>query len=418
MRVVVAGYGSTGDTLPLIALAAGLKKAAHEVVLVTDEAAGATAGRLGLDFRELAGSARQVVAEGSHGWGEMMERGRLSPQAVLEIGRFHTREWLATISEAARGADVLVCSALGLHHAASVAQDQKLPLVAVQLQPTMPTRDYPHSLLGLTHTPRWLNRPLGTLILRAADLTFTRGINRARRELGRSPLGVVWDEVPILMAWSATLLPAASDWTHPDFTITGAWYLPTPPEWQPPVDLVEFLDAGDPPIYVGFGSMSGFGDATALRDRILEGLSGHRVLLSAGWAGLTDGALPDNVHPIGPVPHDWLFPRCSAIVHHCGAGTSHQAARSGVPSLPVPFTADQPFWAGRLRTLGIASAPLNPRKLGPDAVRTALAEAVAGSTRERALRVAERLAAEPAGVGIAINEIDRIATRTGRCRTG
>lgn len=92
MRVVVAGYGSTGDTLPLIALAAGLRKAGHEVVLVTDEAAGATASGLGLDFRELAGSARAVVTEGSHGWAETIESGRPSPRIAIELGRFHTRE--------------------------------------------------------------------------------------------------------------------------------------------------------------------------------------------------------------------------------------------------------------------------------------------------------------------------------------
>lgn len=203
------------------------------------------------------------------------------------------------------------------------------------------------------------------------------------------------------------LVPAAREWTGRDFAITGAWHLPTPPDWQPPVDLVEFLNAGEPPVYVGFGSMSGFPGAETLRDRILEGLSGHRVLLSSGWAGLTDAVLPDNVHPVGQVPHDWLFPRCSAIVHHCGAGTSHQAARSGVPSMPVPFTADQPFWAARLHRLGIASAPLDPRRLSPDAVRTALTEATGAAAMEQALRVAERIDAEPDGVSAAVGSIAR-----------
>lgn len=409
MRVVVAGFGSTGDTLPLIALAAGLERAGHEVVLVTDEAAGATAGQLGLDFRALAGSAQTVITEGSHGWAEMIDSGRLTPRAFLELGRFHTREWLATIGEAAAGADVIVCSPLGLHHAASVAQDQQLPLVAVQLQPTLPTRDYPSALSGLTRTPRWLNRPLGTVVVGAGDLMFTRGVNRVRRELGRPSLKIAWDGVPILMAWSPTLLPAASDWSHSNFTITGAWHLPTPPDWQPSADLAAFLDDGEPPIYVGFGSMSGFKGVGTLRERILQGFAGRRVLLSCGWAGLTDTALPDNVHPVGHVPHDWLFPRCSAVVHHCGAGTSHQAARSGVPSIPVPFTADQPFWAKRLHGLGIAAAPLNPRKLTRDDIRLALAEATAQLVRDRAGEVAQRIAAEPDGVTVAIARIDQLS---------
>ncbi len=411
MRVVVAGYGSTGDTLPLIALAVGVDRAGHEVVLIADEEAEVTATRLGLDFRPLAGSSRAVITEGSHGWAETIASGRPSPRAFIELGRFHTREWIDTINEAAEGADVIVCSVLGLHHAASVAQDRQLPLIAVQLQPTLATRDYPPPLSGLTRTPRWLNRPLATLAVRAGDLSFTGGVNRVRRELGRPPLKVVWDEVPILMAWSPTVLPAASDWAHPDFTITGAWHLPTPPDWQPPADLVEFLDAGDPPVYVGFGSMSGFSGAAALRDSILDGLSGHRVLLAAGWAGLTDAELPGNVHPVGHVPHDWLFGRCSAIVHHCGAGTSQQAARSGVPSIPVPFTADQPFWATRLRSLGISSGPLNPRKLDGEAVRSAIAEATSEPVRERSTHIAQLMGAEQDGVTAAMDRIQQVTAR-------
>ena len=411
MKVVVAGYGSTGDTLPLIALAAGLRDAGHEVVLLADEAAGKTARRLGLDFRELAGSARAVVTEGSHGWSETIASGRPSPRLVSEIGRFNARAWMEAIGEAAVGADVIVASTLGVYHAASVAQDQKIPLIFGQLQPTLATRDYPPAASGITRAPRWLNRPLASFVARVGDLSFSRGVNLVRRELGRPRLRIVWNDVPILMGWSSTLLPASSDWGHPDFTITGAWHRPTEADWTPPADLAEFLDAGDPPVYVGFGSVSGFRGARALRTAIPAGLSGQRGLLAAGWAELTNLPLPSNVHPVGHLPHDWLFPRCRAIVHHCGAGTSHQAARAAVPSVPVPFTMDQPFWAGRLHGLGIAATPLDPRRLGPDAVRTALAEATAGATRKRAVLVAQRMAAEPDGVATAIDRISQVAAR-------
>lgn len=409
MKVVVAGYGSTGDTLPLIALASGLDRAGHDVVLVADEAAGATADRLGLDFRHLAGSAKAVVTAGSHGWAESIASGRTSPRLLAELARFNTRAWIDTITEAAEGADLIVASTLGVHAAASVAHDLAVPLVFAQLQPTLATREYPPPASGITRTPRWLNRPLATLIAKLGDVMFSRGVNQIRRELGRSPLRIVWNEVPILMAWSPTLLPAARDWTHPDFTVTGAWHLPTPAGWQPPAGLAEFLDAGDPPAYVGFGSMSGFSAASSLRDRILDGLSGRRVLLASGWAGLTDTALPGDVHPVGDIPHDWLFPRCSVVVHHCGAGTSQQAARSGVPTIPVPFTADQPFWATRLHDLGIASAPLNPRDLTSEDIRTALARATSRPTREQARAIALQIAAEPDGVGTAVKSLQRIA---------
>ncbi len=121
--------------------------------------------------------------------------------------------------------------------------------------------------------------------------------------------------------------------------------------------------------------------------------------------------LPSNVHPVGHVPHDWLFERCSVVVHHCGAGTSQQAARSGVPSIPVPFTADQPFWATRLHRLGIASAPLNPRKLTSEDIRTALVQATADPTRQRALVVAQLMAAERDGVATAVESLQRFTAR-------
>lgn len=118
-----------------------------------------------------------------------------------------------------------------------------------------------------------------------------------------------------------------------------------------------------------------------------------------------------QLHPVGHVPHDWLFSRCSAVVHHCGAGTSHQAARSGVPAIPLPFTADQPFWATRLHALGIASAPLNPRKLTGEQVRKARDQATSPSTRERARGVAQRMAAEPDGVATAIERVQLLTTQ-------
>lgn len=142
MKIVVAGHGSTGDTLPLIALAAGLHQAGHDTVLVADQEAGPTATLLGLDFRQLAGSARAVVTEGSHGWGESIESGRTSPRLLVEIAQFNTRAWIDTIADAAEGADVIVASTLGIYAAASVAQDSAIPVVFAQLQPTLATREY------------------------------------------------------------------------------------------------------------------------------------------------------------------------------------------------------------------------------------------------------------------------------------
>lgn len=407
MKIVVTGYGSTGDTQPLIALAHGLQQAGHQVLLVTDEAATESAARFGLGCRVLAGSAHSVVTEGSHSWAESVKSGRPPMRLMVQLARLNTRAWIETIDQAAEGADLIVATTLVVYHAASVAQQRGIRLIFGQLQPSLATRDYPPPPSGLVGTPAWLNRPLAELVTTAGDLTYRGATNKARRELGQPRLRLVWDELPILAAWSPTLVPPSADWTHPDVTVTGPWVPPAAAQWTPPDDLADFLDGGEPPIYAGFGSMAGM-DTTRLRDAILDGLSDRRVLLSAGWAELTDARLPANVHPIGWTPHEWLFPRCAAVIHHCGAGTTHQAARAGVASIPMPFLADQPFWAERLRRLGVATPPLNPRKATSAAIREAARQIDEDALKATAVEVGARLSREPDGVAVAIKQIERV----------
>ncbi len=406
MKIVVTGYGTTGDTQPLIALTHGLQQAGHQVVLATDEGAVASAARLGLDCRVLAGSARTVVTEGSHGWAETVKSGRPSMQLMVQVARMNTKAWIETIDAATDGADVIVATTLTVYHAASVAQQRGIRVVFGQLQPSLATKDYPPPLSGLMGAPAWMNRPLAEFMATVGDLTYRGATNKARHELRQPRLRLVWEELPVLAAWSPTLVPPSADWSHPDVTVTGPWLPPADDAWQPPDDLTEFLDAGEPPIYVGFGSMAGM-DTRPLRDAIFDGLSDRRVLLSAGWADLTDLALPENVHPIGWTPHEWIFPLCAAIMHHCGAGTTHQAARAGVPSIPVPFLGDQPFWADRLYRLGIATPRVNPRKATSAVIREAAQRAGGTEPKTAARDLAARLSREPDGVGTAIRRIER-----------
>ncbi|WP_369679462.1 glycosyltransferase, partial [Burkholderia ubonensis] len=105
-----------------------------------------------------------------------------------------------------------------------------------------------------------------------------------------------------------------------------------------------------PPVYVGFGSMAGF-DRASLTDALVTALDGRRALFYPGWSGIDTSALPKHVFVVGDTPHRWLFPRTSMVIHHGGSGTTHSAARAGVPSVVVPFAGDQFFWANRLQRL-------------------------------------------------------------------
>jgi len=146
---------------------------------------------------------------------------------------------------------------------------------------------------------------------------------------------------------------------------------------------------------------------------VLSALDGRRALLHAGWSGFGEGRLPGHVQRIGHVPHDWLFARVGIVVHHGGSGTTHAAARAGVPSVVVPFAADQFFWAERLRRIGIAPHALAYRDVTPSRLRERLAQAGDGVMRERALEVGRTMSAEH-GVANAVARIDALLSNRSR----
>jgi UDP:flavonoid glycosyltransferase YjiC (YdhE family) len=209
--------------------------------------------------------------------------------------------------------------------------------------------------------------------------------------------------MPVLYAYSPTLLPPPADWPS-RFHVTGAWFLDPPPGWQPPADLVSFLEGGPPPVYVGFGSMTS-ADPDATLALVLDALSraAQRGVLLHGWAGLGAGReLPDTVIALDDVPHSWLFPRMAALVHHGGAGTTAAGLRAGIPSVVTPLTADQPSWGRIVHRLGAGPRPIPFRHLTATRLSRAIESAVSEpAIHERAAELGERIRAED-GVGQAV----------------
>jgi UDP:flavonoid glycosyltransferase YjiC (YdhE family) len=176
---------------------------------------------------------------------------------------------------------------------------------------------------------------------------------------------------------------------------------------MPPPALASFLAAGEAPIYIGFGSMTGFDNARLLH-ALIKAMTGRRVLFFLGWSGIDPKALPDNFLAIGDTPHDWLFPRTAAVTHHGGSGTSHSAARAGVPSIVTPFAGDQFFWAERLRLAGVVPAAVDGRRPEAEAFASAL-DFAAARVRNRARALGETMRAEN-GVIDAVATLERIAS--------
>jgi UDP:flavonoid glycosyltransferase YjiC (YdhE family) len=167
-------------------------------------------------------------------------------------------------------------------------------------------------------------------------------------------------------------LPKPADWGEA-IHVTGYWFLPPATDWSPPPALVDFLHAGPPPVYIGFGRMvSRQPEETA--DLVIQAVtqSGQRAILLTGWGGLQKERLPENICLIDSAPHDWLFSQVAAVVHHGGAGTTAAGIRAGVPSLIIPFFGDQFFWGTRVAALGIGPAPIPRKQLTVDRLAAAL----------------------------------------------
>jgi UDP:flavonoid glycosyltransferase YjiC (YdhE family) len=188
--------------------------------------------------------------------------------------------------------------------------------------------------------------------------------------------------------------------------VTGFWFLEEPADWKPPQQLLDFLDSGAPPIYIGFGSMSSKNpeETTNLVVSALKETE-QRAIVSSGWNGLTNKDLPPSVFMIDSVPFSWLFPKMAAVVHHGGAGTTHHGVRAGVPSIIVPFFADQPFWGNRIKELGIGPEPIPRKKLTAkrlaNAINIALTDA---DSRKRAKELGAKVREEK-GLEMAVKVI-------------
>jgi sterol 3beta-glucosyltransferase len=403
VKVTLVSYGSLGDNFPLVALALALRESGHSPVIVAERAAGVLAAEHRLEFHALAGDIAELMRPGAP-IAQAVEAGHLTVGSFRDYRRAD-RAWLETISAAASGSDVVLGMPVAAYHALAVAADVGARGVIAELQPLAPTRDFAPSGLGDIRLPRVLNRTLGRVVDVAGWATIAPAVNRARRQLGQPRIGNPTRGARRLGAWSPTLVARPDDWPS-TVSVTGAWRLRTPAGWRPDPALEAFLDAGEPPVYVGFGSMPTFSGTAALIDSLLTGLAGQRVILARGSTRHEPAS--EQVFVSGFVPHDWLFPRCAAIVHHCGAGTTHAALASGTPSIPVPFTLDQPFWARRLECLGVASAPLDPRHPHPEAVRTAHERVLTATVRERATDLARTVGTED-GVRAAVAAIEDVA---------
>lgn len=403
MHAVLLTYGSRGDVQPFVALGAGLRAAGHRVTLAAPARFAPMAKESGLHFAGLPGDMEQISRD-------LVDRGGTSPLRLMRVLYQHivplARSVIVQLRETCRSADGIVHTFLMTTAGQLLAQERGIPDISAQLFPAFaPTAAFPSMIVP----PRSLGGALNRLSHRLATWMFRWGgqigysqVRRGDPTIGprRLPWAEPGRDTLLLMAFSRHVVPEPADW-RPPIHLTGYWQLPSA-GWQPPDDLRRFLAAGPPPVYIGFGSMV-TRDARRLSAVVLEALrrSGRRGVLLRGWGGLDAAALPPQVLAIDAAPHDWLFPRMAAVIHHGGAGTTGAALRAGVPSLAVPFMADQPFWAERTRQLKVGPEPMFARTMGAEALAAAIEQLDSPRFRQQAAALGARIAAED-GVGRAV----------------
>ncbi len=416
LRIAIVTFGSRGDVQPYLALGLGLKHAGHTVRVVTQRDCESLVREYGLDYGAVAGDVRAMMGSEvgqqaintspnplRFGWNAM--------KLVQPLLRQMAIDCLAACEES----DVLLCFAFFRPFGISLAEKLHIPYAEAAVVPMHPTRAFPSPSLPLStyRLGGTLNRVTHIIASQAFAQVFRPAVNRIRQEVLQLPPWPVWNAAPgrrqqrnlVLYGFSPSVVPRPADWDEL-IKVTGYWFLDPPTQWRPPTDLVDFLQAGPPPVYVGFGSIPGrnttsAGETTRLVVSALA-LAKQRGILLAGWGGLRQSDLPDTVMMVDSIPHSWLFPQMAAIVHHGGAGTTAASLRAGVPSLLIPFGMDQHFWAQRIVDLGVGPPPISRDKLTASGLAQAILSAVGDQDmRARAAKLGEHIRAED-GVGQAV----------------
>lgn len=418
MRIVVIAPGSRGDVQPYVALGAGLIKAGHTVRFITHQDFETLVNAHGLDFWPVVGSVQDIAQ--SQAMRRLLEGGNFLN--ILSQMAKEAKDGAIRLAEAgvaaSQGMELLLVGMGGNYIGFSLAEKLHIPIMQAYLVPFTPTQAFPSVLVPWL--PAWLggnlNRITHELTRQMIWQAFRAADTLARKQVLGLRAASFWGAyhseytrgLPVLYGISPAVLPRPADWGK-DIQVTGYWFLNSAEGWSPPPALLDFLEAGPAPVYIGFGSMSQR-EPEQIADLVITALerTRQRAILLSGWCGLKSNNLPASVYMIDSIPHAWLFPRLAAVAHHGGAGTTAAGLRAGVPSVIIPFFGDQPFWGKRISDLGLGPEPIPRKKLTVERLAQAIQQAVTDEDMHR--RVADlgsKIRAED-GVGKAVEIISQI----------
>ena len=394
-RVLVVAVGSRGDVAPLSGVGVALKQDGHEVTVAAYTPFAEMITSCDLGFRELPADLR-LAADGAEVSPVQGLAAFASPKGMRALGN----DILTAIADVP--ADIVLLSPFAEMVGHPLSEAKGIPSFGVRLQPLTATAQHPPAVVGAWSAGAFGNRAAADAGAWLVDRLYGGVIADFRRQLGlphksarrarRQRTAAQW---PVLHGYSPLVVPRPPDW-RPGLEVTGYWWPASTDQWEPPVDLSEFLAAGPAPVFIGFGSMMITPTrAEQLSDTIRRAAqqAGVRAIVQSGWTSLHVD--DDTMLTIGEAPHDWLFSRVAAVAHHCGAGTTAAGLRAGVPTIALPAYGDGPFWAKRITQLGVSAATINQRNLTQDRLAAAMRIAVSDPRlRANGRQLSRRIAAE------------------------
>ncbi|MEJ2708198.1 MAG: glycosyltransferase [Anaerolineales bacterium] len=400
MKFFIPTIGSRGDVQPFIALAQGLMRAGHKVTLASHpsmkslvESHGVTFLPIGPDI-DLA-SKVATIRQGS----------RNTAAGLIRVMRFSfdiLKQSHDDILALCREADLVIVSAQSAA-GKNEADQLGLPYLSVTLMPWAIPWDDPQRPL--------YKRIAYNSIDGLVSLLTTRPLNQIRRKQGLPPVGREG-----FTSMRLNLIPVSPAVYEPNphwesrHIMVGYWFADNPTGWEPEVDLLAFLEAGTPPVLISLGAMSlGDGNAQEIASLFVDAVqrAGIRAIIQGWDAAIRQLNLPPTIYSAGSIPHSWLLPRCAAIVHHGGFGTTAAGLRAGIPALVIPHIADQFFWAKIVHELGVSPQPIKRAQLTTDNLAESLKEVAHNEDlRQQAFSLGEQIRTEN-GVDEAVRLIEQ-----------
>ncbi|KAK4270277.1 hypothetical protein QN277_023331 [Acacia crassicarpa] len=370
LQIVILIVGTRGDVQPFVAIGKRLQDYGHRVRLATHSNFKEFVLTSGLEFYPLGGDPKILA-------GYMVKNKGFLPSGPSEIPiqRQQMKEIIFSLLPACKEpdlesgipfkADAIIANPPAYGHT-HVAEALKIPVHIFFTMPWTPTSEFPHPLsrvkqsagyrlsYHIVDTLIWLGirdliNDLRKKKLKLRPVTYLSGLHSQGSD----------NDVPHAYIWSPHLVPKPKDW-GPKIDVVGFCFLDLASNYKPPESLVKWLEEGDKPIYVGFGSLP-VQEPEKMTQIIVEALekTGQRGIINKGWGGLGNLAEPkESIYLLDNCPHDWLFLHCKAVVHHGGAGTTAAGLKAACPTTIVPFFGDQPFWGDRVHAKGVGPEPI------------------------------------------------------------